>query len=143
MRVAEAAVAALRQHGALADLGEIGEQGLVVLVEHLGADRDLQDHVGRGRARAVRAHAVAAGLGLEVLLVAVVDQRVEAVDAFDDDVAAASAVAAIRPAELDEFLAPERDAAGAAVAGADVDLGLVEKLHGIRWLRRETRVPHT
>src|SRR5262249_10901391 len=78
----------------------------------------------------VLAHAVAAGLGLEVLLVAVVDQRVEAVDAFGDDVAAAPAVAAVRPAELDEFLAPERHASGAAVAGADIDLGLIEKLHG-------------
>ena len=29
------------------------------------------------------AHAVAAGLGLEMLLVAIVDQRVQAVDAFD------------------------------------------------------------
>src|SRR5262249_58637319 len=97
MGVAETAVATLRQHGALADRGEIGKQRLVVLVEYLGADRDLQDHIGGGRARAVCAHAVAAGLGLEVLLVAVVDERVEAVDAFDDDVAAASAVAAVRP----------------------------------------------
>ena len=51
-----------------------------------------------------------AGLGLEMLLVAVVDQRVEPVDAFGPDVAAAAAVAAVRPAELDELLAPERDA---------------------------------
>ena len=69
-------------------------------------------------------------LGLEMLLVAVVDERVEPVDAFDQDVAAAAAVAAVRPAELDELLAPERDAARPAVAGADVDLGLVEEFHG-------------
>ena len=79
---------------------------------------------------AVLAHAVAAGLGLEVLLVAVVDQRVEAVDRLDHDVAAAAAVAAARAAELDELLAPERDAAVAAVAGADIDLGFVEEFHG-------------
>ena len=54
---------------------------------------------------------------------------VEAVDALDPDVAAVAAVAAVRPAELDELLAPERDGAVAAVAGADKDLGLVEKLH--------------
>jgi hypothetical protein len=53
---------------------------------------------------------VAAGLGLEMLLEAVIDQRVEAVDGFDPDIAAAAAIAAIRPAELDVFLAPERDA---------------------------------
>ena len=56
-----------------------------------------------------------------MLLVAVVDERVEAVDAFDQDVAAAPAVAAVGAAELDEFLAPEGDRAGAAVAGADED----------------------
>ena len=49
--------------------------------------------------------------------------------ALDDHVAAAAAVAAVRPAELDELLAPERDAAVAAVAGADVDLGFIKKFH--------------
>jgi hypothetical protein len=53
-----------------------------------------------------------------MLVVAVVDQRVEPVDAFGPDIAAAPAVAAIRPAELDEFLAPERDGARPAIAGA-------------------------
>ena len=50
-------------------------------------------------------------LGLEVLLIAVVDQRVEVGDALDPDVAALAAVAAVGAAELDELLAPERDAA--------------------------------
>ena len=71
-----------------------------------------------------------ADLGLEVLLVAIVDQGVEAVGAFGDDIAAAPAIAAVRPAELDELLAPERDGAGAAVARLHIDLGLVEELHG-------------
>ena len=65
-----------------------------------------------------------------MLLIAVVDKRVEPVDAFDEDIAAAPAVAAVRTAELDELFAPERDAARPAVAGADEDLGLVEKFHG-------------
>ena len=88
---------------------------------------------------AVLAHAVAAALGLEVLLVAVVDQRVEAVDRLDNDVAALAAVAAVGPAELDELLAPERDAAVAARAGRDVDLGLVEEFHGRRYRRSRAR----
>ena len=67
---------------------------------------------------------------LEMLLVAVVDQRVEVVGRLDDDVAAAPAVAAVGAAELDELLAPEADAAGAAVAALQVDLGLVEEFHG-------------
>ena len=65
-----------------------------------------------------------------MLLVAIVDQRVEAVGAFDHDVAAAAAVAAVGAAELDEFLAPERDAARPAVAGAHIDPGLIEEFHG-------------
>ena len=60
-----------------------------------------------------------AGLGLEVLGVAVVDQRVQPVDAFQDDVAAAAAVAAVRAAELDELLAPKARRSRAAVAGAE------------------------
>ena len=44
-------------------------------------------------------------------------------------IAALAAIAAVRTAEFNEFLAPERDAAVAAVAGANVNLGLVEKLH--------------
>jgi hypothetical protein len=129
MGVAEAAVAARGEHHALAGLGEIRDQGLLVVLEDLGADRHAQDRVLALGAGAVGAHAVMALLGLEVLLVAVVDQRVEAVDAQGDDVAAAPAVAAVGPAELDELLAPERDRAGTAVAAPHVDLGLVEKLH--------------
>ena len=136
IRVAEAAVAAARDHDALAHVREVGEERLAVLLVDLRAGRHLHHHVGAVGAVAVLAHAAAAVLGLEVLLVAVVDQRVEAVDRLDHDVAALAAVAAVRPAELDEFLAPERHAAVAAVAGADIDLGLVEEFHGncnMRW----------
>ena len=130
MGVAEAAVAALGDDDALARRLEVGEQRLVVLVEHLRAVRHFQHGVGAAAAGAVLAHAVHAGLGLEMLLVAEVDQRVEAVGAFDHDVAAAPAIAAVGAAELDELLAPERDAARPAVAGADVDAGLIKELHG-------------
>ena len=129
MLVAEAAIAARRQPEALADRGEVADQRLVVLLVDLRAGRHLQHDVGALGAGAVAAHAVNAGLGLEMLLVAIVDQGVQPVDRLDPDVAAAAAVAAVRSAELDELLAPERDAAGAAVAGADEDLGLVEKFH--------------
>ena len=102
---------------------------LVVFLEHLGADRHLQhDVVGIG-AGAQAAHAVAAGRGLEMLLVAIVDQRVEAVHGLDPHVAALAAVAAVGAAHLDELFAPERDGARAAVAGAHIDLCLVEEFH--------------
>ena len=110
--------------------GEIGEQRLAVLLVDLRADRHFQHRVLAVGAVAVLAHAVAAALRLEVLLVAVVDQRVEAVDGLDHHVAALAAVAAVGAAELDELLAPERHAAVAARAGRDIDLGLVEEFHG-------------
>ena len=128
-RVAEAAIAAGEDDDALADRGEIGDQRLAVLLIDLRAGRDLEHRVLAVGAVPVLAHAVAAGFGLEVLLVAVVDQRVEPVDRLDHDVAAFAAVAAARPAELDELLAPERHAAVTARAGLDVDLGFVEEFH--------------
>jgi hypothetical protein len=128
--VAEAAVAALGQQDAVADLFQICEQGLAVLLVDLRAGRHLHDHAGAVRAVTVLAHAVAAALGREMLLVAVVDQGIEPVDRFHDHVAAAPAVAAIRPAELDEFLAPERDAAVPARPGGDIDLGFIQEFHG-------------
>ena len=73
--------------------------------------------------------AIAALLRAEMLRVAEVDQRVQVLHRLEHDVATLAAVAAVRAAELDEFLAAERDHAVAAVAGAQVDLGLVEKLH--------------
>jgi len=51
-----------------------------------------------------------------MLTVAVVDQRVEVVDAFHPHVSAFAAIAAIWPSELDELLAPKRHTAGPAIA---------------------------
>jgi hypothetical protein len=61
MRVAEAAIAALEQGQLLADFGEVGDQRLAVLLEHLGADRHLEDRIAALGAMAVLAHAVGAG----------------------------------------------------------------------------------
>ena len=81
------------------------------------------------RAAHLLAHAVAAALGGDVLLEAVVDQRVQVLDRFGPHVAAAAAIAAVGAAELDELLAPERDAAVPAAAGLGIDLRCIEKLH--------------
>ena len=130
--IAEAAIPAAEQHDAVAWRGQIGDQRLAVGIENLRAGRQLQHDVGASGAGAVLAFAVAALLGLEMLLVAVVEQRVQIGDAFDDNVAAFAAVAAVRTAELDELLPPEADAAIAAIARAHIDLGLIEELHGGR-----------
>ena len=49
----------------LADLGHVGDQGLAVLVEDLGAGRHFQHHVGALGAGAVLAHAVPPVLALK------------------------------------------------------------------------------
>src|SRR5690606_12564109 len=129
MRVAEAAVAAGGQPEALAFADEIDDQRLLVLLEDLGSHRHLHRHACAICAGAVAAHAVYADRRLEMLLIAEIDQRVEAVDGLDPDVPAAPAVAAVRAAELDEFLAPEGNGAGPAVPGPDIYFGFVQKFH--------------
>src|SRR5882724_11868853 len=132
MRIAESAIAAFGEHEFFAERGEVVDQHLAVFIEYLRSDRHLEhDRLAIG-AMAVLAHAIGALLRLEVLLIAIVDQRVQPVDDFDDDIAAAAAIAAGGAAELDILLAAERDAAVAAVAGADIDLGFIEEFHGLQ-----------
>src|SRR5262249_48540660 len=64
--------------------------------------------------------------------IAVIDQRIEAVDRLYPHVATFAAVATVRSAEFNEFLAPERNAAVPARAGRNIDLGFVEEFHGLR-----------
>src|ERR1700757_920002 len=97
MRVAEAAIATLGEHEFFAERGEVVDQRLAILIEDLRPHRYLQhDRLAVG-AMAVRTCAVFALLGLKMLLIAVVDQRVQAVSDLDDDIAAAAAIAAGRP----------------------------------------------
>ena len=106
------------------------QHGLAVLVEYLGPDGNAQHEGLACGAGAVAPGTAAPILRPEMLLIAVVDQRVEIGRGLEDHVGAPSAVAAIGAAELDELLAPEARRAGAAVAAAQEDLALVEELHG-------------
>ena len=132
VRIAEAAVAAAGEPHAVAGLHDLGEQRLLVLGNTCVPGGTAITASLPDGPDAVLPHAAAAALGLEVLAVAVVDQRVEVGDALHPHVAALAAVAAVGAAELDEFLAPERDAAGPACARGDIDLGLVEEFHVLR-----------
>src|SRR5262245_37152247 len=135
MRIAEAAIAALGDRGTLTHFGEICDERLAVFFVDLGTDRHFENDILAIGTGAVLAHAIAATLRLEMLLVAVINQRIEAIDGLDHRVAALAAIAAVRAAELDEFLAPERHAAVAARAGRYVDLGFIEEFHGLRVYR--------
>src|SRR5439155_9346203 len=123
------AVTALGEAHALARLRQIVEQGLAIVVQDLGSHRHFEDQRLACGPTAVLAHAMIATPGAEMLLITIIDQRVEIGDRLHDDVAAAPAIAPVGPAEFDEFLAQERDRAGAAGAAADIDLGLIEEFH--------------
>ena len=125
MGVAEAAIAAAAQRDFAAGLIEIGEHCFLVVGHDLGADRNADMHVRRGAPGAVAACAIAALGRAEMLRVAEIDQRVEVGHGFENDVAAAAAISAIRAAELHVLLAAERDYTVPAIAGTHVDLGLV------------------
>src|SRR4029453_17478624 len=135
MRIAKAHVAALCDHRTLAHFGEIGDERLAVFFVDLGADRHFENDILAVGAGPVLAYPIAPALRFEMLLVAVIDQSIEAVDGLDHHVAAFASIASVRPAELDEFLAPERHAALAARAGRYVDLGFIEEFHGVRIYR--------
>src|SRR5262245_11457718 len=109
MGVAEPAIAPAREPGAVTDLDEVGQARDLILGLCLRAWRHVDDLVGPARAGPVLPHAGASILGLEMLLVAIVDQRVEAGDALNPDVATFAAVAAVGSAELDELFTPEGD----------------------------------
>ena len=129
MRVAEPAIATARQQEALAFRRQVADQRLVVFLEDLRANRHPENRILAPGAIAVAAHAMRSSLRLVVLLIAIVDQRVEAAHRRDPDIATLAAIAAIGTAELDELLAPEGNTSGAAVARADKDPGLVEEFH--------------
>jgi hypothetical protein len=117
------------QHDTLTGRHEVGDEGLVVLGQDLRSGRDLEHDRVAGAAALVLALAVMATLGAEMLLIAIIDQRVQIGLGLDHDVAAATSVAAIGPAIFDEFFAPEAKAAGATVTGLRVDLALIEEFH--------------
>src|SRR3546814_14331319 len=107
----------------------------------LGADRDDDGGVLAALAVALLAHAALAALRAEPLLVAEVDQGVEVLRRLHPHAAAVAAIAALGPAERDELLAPDTDAAVAAVFGSYGDFGFVDRflVEGIKGVRLEVR----
>jgi len=66
-------------------------------------------------------------LGLEMLLVAIVDERVEIGDSLDHDIAAAPAIAAGWAAAGNKLLPPKGDATIAAIPGLHANCGLIDE----------------
>ena len=107
---------------------QLGEHLAGVEVVHDGALGHLDLERLATPAVEVLALAVHAVLGATVRMVAEREQRRHVVVGDQPDVAALAAVAAVRAAVHDRTLAPERDAARAAVAATHVELALVDEL---------------
>ena len=127
MDVAETAFAALGNVCGLAVAGQVGDDLAGLQVADGGAHRHAQRDVFGRRAVAVRATALFAVTGAVDALEAVFDQGVDIAVRNGMDAAAVAAVAAVRPAARDEFLAPERGDAVPALAGMDLKSDFVDE----------------
>ena len=117
MQVAQPALAALGQAHRLAVRGQVGHHLAAIDVGEHGAHRHADDEVFAALAVALCAAPVLAFLRLEDAGEAKFDQGIDVAVGHRDHAAAATAVAAIRPALGNVFLAAERSAAVTALAG--------------------------
>ena len=109
-------MAAFQHHDHLTFFGQVGQHHAVFLIKNLGAHGYFQINIGPGGPGAVAAHAMTTAPGLEMLLVAIVDQGIQPAHGLYQYMAAAPAVAAVRSAEFHAFLTPKTQAAIAAAA---------------------------
>lgn len=98
-------------------------------VDHHSADRHGNHLVLATLAVHLPAHAVLAALRLEAALMTEVNQGVQVFIGHQPDTAAIAAITTVRPAQRNELLATEADAAVAAITGDDLDFCLVYKFH--------------
>src|ERR1700674_5526364 len=127
MLIAAATAPAVRNKNALTGCCEIGD-GLAGLgVENKCSDRNLQNHVFAGVARAVGALAVPPAIGFEFAIVTVAEKGVVVDGGFEIDAAAISAITAGRTAARNGFFAAQGHATGAAAAGLHEYFGFLNK----------------
>ena len=111
-----------------------GLHGLAIDLANHGSHGDLQDKVAAVLTVFTRTLAVGAALGTEMMLEAVINQRGQLRVSLDNNVAAMTAVAAVRTALGNICLSAERHAASAAVAALDIDAANIGKLGHLRIL---------
>jgi hypothetical protein len=78
--------------------------------------------------------------GLEMLLVAVIDQRIQPRHTFRDHAAATPAIATVRPAVRNKFFTPEAHAAFTAIAAANIYFSFIKEFHGFLLLVLSVRM---
>ena len=125
--VAAAASSALRGEEPVAFVDEVGQHEARFVVAHDRALGDRDQGVGTAGPVATLALAVNAVAGAAMRVVSKPEQRCDIAVGDEPDVAAAAAVAAVRPTLGHVGFAAERDAARAAVTAFDVDVRLVDE----------------
>jgi hypothetical protein len=128
--VAAPADAAARHDRPRARRIQVGDQRAGVQVGDDGSLRHFENEVRAVLAEHILAAAVPAALGLVPVPIAEVQQRRQVRIHDEDDAAAASPVAAVRPAARHELLLAERDHPVAAAARLRLDFDFVHK-HGL------------
>ena len=128
--IAATAQSAFQEDFALSDFGEVSQYLFAIFGEYLRTYWHLDHKIWRACARAILAHALPAPLGLEMLGIAEINQRIERMHRFEHDIAAPAAITTIGTTIFNIFLTPETDGPRAASAGLKIYLGLIEEMHG-------------
>ncbi len=139
MDVAKPAAPAFGKHDFLIRMGEIREQRLAILIINLRTDWHFEHHILGAFTVTLLAHAMPAACAFEMLLKAIIDERIEPRYRLHDNACTTTAIAAIRPALGNKLLPPEADTAFPAIAGLHVDFCFINKFHNklIGALRRD------
>ena len=100
-----------------------------------GAHRHFEHDVLTCRTEHVRAHAMLSALGLVTAGITKIDQGVQVGVRHGENMPAPATVPPIGAPELLVLLMTERDAAVPAIPCSDIDIGFVNKLHGVSRLQ--------
>ncbi len=130
VQIAQAALPAAGDDDLLAVLHQIGDELIRFGIKDQRANRHAQHLVVATGAVLIRAAPVLAVASAMQLGKPKVHQRVQIDICASDDMSAAPAVTAIRPAKGNEFLTAKRHAAVAAVSGVRLDHDFIDKFHG-------------
>src|SRR6185437_12786298 len=129
VNIAVAALTPLGDFQRLPDLDQIPEQLSGVGIADAGSGGHRNQQILAAATGTVPTRSGLAMRGLESALNAEVRESIEARGRAQPHAATGAAIATIRSAARDEFLAPEARAAAAAVAGLNLNQGLVDELH--------------
>ena len=129
MNVAQAVHSAACHQQLLAVRHHLADEFLGVGVEHTRPDRYTDVDALALVPGHLPPHAILSTLGAMMALMPEIDQRVQAAVGYKEDMAAITAITAVRTTLRDELLTAKTYTAVPAVAGLDLDNCLIDKLH--------------